>query len=654
MIAPEGLLRAPVELLPAGVSLAGAAWVALDPGLFHLWPWPARLATVAALGLIGIIRLCQAWRIVRYRLWLGRDRVHTLPVRDIPAHADRLYLGRGFRWLPVHTQRLAEVRMRPGRACPVRMTGWLAGRARRPSGDGPPPGGDPHIHGVEPDERPVWMGAAERVGHTLVLGTTRVGKTRLAELLVAQDIRRGDTVVFFDPKGDVDLLRRMHAEAVRAGRDRHFHLLHLGFPEISSRYNPIGSYSRVTEVAGRVTAQLPGAGQSAAFRNFAWRYANVIARALDALGIPPTFERLRRAAENIDPLLVKYYAFWLRQNGPEGWKEDFLAYERRVNNRRDTYVTVPREMKGRDPRAAALVMYVRDRLKMRGDSVIGAMEQVLRYDRAYFDKLVASLIPFLEKVTAGPLSSLVSPLAGDGDPRPIFDWAGIVDQGGIVYVGLDTLADHEVGSAIGHAMFSDLKSVAASLYRARFAGGGGGPAPAGARAVCVHADEMSEIAGEEVTGMFNKAGGAGFHMTVYAQTKQDLMVRLGGAAAAEQQIGNLNSLVVFRVKNRETAALLTDQLARTETVAGRVSSTATDDGGAFSSHVGDSPHVTAQPLLAAGDLMALPRGEAFALLDGGRLHKVRVPLLDDDGGAQLPSLADIAAQRRPPARGGEE
>jgi type IV secretory pathway VirB4 component len=57
------------------------------------------------------------------------------------------------------------------------------------------------------------MDIGERVGHTLVLGTTRVGKTRLAEILITQDIRRGDVVSVFDPKGDADLLRRVYAEA---------------------------------------------------------------------------------------------------------------------------------------------------------------------------------------------------------------------------------------------------------------------------------------------------------------------------------------------------------------------------------------------------------------------------------------------------------
>ncbi len=76
-----------------------------------------------------------------------------------------------------------------------------------------------------------------------------VGKTRLAELLIAQDIRCGEVVVVFDPKGDVDLLRRVFAEAERSGRAGEFFMLHLGHPEISARYNPVGSFSRITEVA---------------------------------------------------------------------------------------------------------------------------------------------------------------------------------------------------------------------------------------------------------------------------------------------------------------------------------------------------------------------------------------------------------------------
>ena len=149
------------------------------------------------------------------------------------------------------------------------------------------------------------MDLGERVGHTLVLGTTRVGKTRLAEILITQDIRRGDVVIVFDPKGDADLLRRVYAEAKRAGRARDFYLFHLGFPEVSARYNAVGSFSRITEVATRIANQLPSEGNSAAFKEFAWRFVNIIARALVALGRRPDYQQIRRYINDIEPLFVE-------------------------------------------------------------------------------------------------------------------------------------------------------------------------------------------------------------------------------------------------------------------------------------------------------------------------------------------------------------
>jgi len=56
----------------------------------------------------------------------------------------------------------------------------------------------------------VWMDLGERVGHLLVLGTTRVGKTRLAELLITQG-ERGPFVLWTNAAG------RTTGRDVRAG-----------------------------------------------------------------------------------------------------------------------------------------------------------------------------------------------------------------------------------------------------------------------------------------------------------------------------------------------------------------------------------------------------------------------------------------------------
>ncbi|MBK8187782.1 MAG: type IV secretion system DNA-binding domain-containing protein [Cellvibrio sp.] len=57
-----------------------------------------------------------------------------------------------------------------------------------------------HAVGLWEGEVPVYERQSERVTHTFVVGTTRVGKTRLAEILISQDIHNGEVVIVFDPK----------------------------------------------------------------------------------------------------------------------------------------------------------------------------------------------------------------------------------------------------------------------------------------------------------------------------------------------------------------------------------------------------------------------------------------------------------------------
>ena len=59
-----------------------------------------------------------------------------------------------------------------------------------------------------------------------------------------------------------------------------------------------------------------------------------------------------------------------------------------------------------------------------------------------------------------------------------------------------------------------------------------------------------------------------------------------------------------------------------------------DRGDALNAHRG-------VPMLTPAELVRLPKGQAFALLEGGRLWKVRMPLPDDSGDPAMP--ADIAA-----------
>ncbi len=664
----EALLRPPVEFWSAFTAGTAAAIALLAPWALMMTP-PVGYAAAFVLACLAVHRARQGWAVLRYQRNLRRLPAYSLPARKIPVSRRKLFLGRGFRWTQKHTQRLRDT-IRPEvqhyvergalyRFARRKEVDWeatfllkylaraLAARAWwNPLAPRPPVGGKAQLHAVEPAEQDVWMDLGERVGHTLVLGTTRVGKTRLGELLIAQDVRRGDTVIVFDPKGDADLLRRVYAEAKRAGREEAFYLFHLGYPEISARYNAIGSFSRITEVATRIANQLPGQGNSAAFREFAWRFTNIVARALVALGRRPDYQQIARHITHIEPLLLDYCRAWLPKVAP-GWEREVARREAEIQEK-----NLPFALKGRSRQVVALVQFIKERNLY--DPVADGLRSAFEYDKTYFDKIVASLLPLLEKLITGKTAELISPDYFDtADPRPIFDWLQVIRRRAVIYVGLDALSDMTVASAVGNSMFADLVSVAGHIYKHGIEEGlpvTGDGRRARMPVISVHADEFNELIGEEFVPLLNKAGGAGFQVTAYTQTWSDVEARIGSRAKAGQVAGNFNTLIMLRVKEMATAEMLTAQLPRVEIFSlMQVSgvSDSSEPGGPidFTSRNEDRISVAEVPLLTPAELIALPKGQAFALIEGGHLWKIRMPLPECGGDAAMPEdLAAIAAE----------
>jgi conjugative coupling factor TraD (TOL family) len=655
----EALLRPPVELWSTVVAFATATIAILAPWALMMPPGVAYVAG-AALTVLGLVRGRQAWRVLRYQRNMRRLPTYTLRSDKIPLSRRKLFLGRGFRWTQQHTQRLRDT-IRPEVQQYV-QPGSLYQWARRkevawesvpvlrllarmfqirawwnPLAPLPAVGGKPALHAVEPDEQAVWMDIGERVGHTLVLGTTRVGKTRLAEILITQDIRRGDVVIVFDPKGDAGLLKRIYAEAKRAGRAKDFYMFHLGFPQVSARYNAIGNFSRITEVATRIANQLPSEGNSAAFKEFAWRFVNIIARALVALGRRPDYQQVRRYINDIEPLFMEYTRAHLEQHGAEDWKAQVDELAGKISER-----NLPAALRGRNKEAIALMRHLQAQDLY--DPVLDGLVSAFKYDKTYFDKIVSSVGPLMEKLTTGNIAELISPdYLDENDTRPIFEWMEVIRRKGIVYVGLDALTDTTVASAVGNSMFADLVSVAGHIYKHGVSGESIDTPPT----ISLHADEFNELIGDEFVPLLNKAGGAGFQVTAYTQTWSDVEARIGNRAKAGQVAGNFNTLIMLRVKELATAEMLTEQLPRVEvftlmSVSGVDDSSEPGSGVDFKSRNEDRISVSEVPLLTPAELITLPKGQAFALLEGGQLWKIRMPLpvTDTDMPKNLTQIAN--------------
>jgi conjugative coupling factor TraD (TOL family) len=654
----EALLRPPVELWSTVVAFATATIAMLAPWALMMPPGVAYTAGTA-LTVLGLVRGRQAWRVMRYQRNMRRLPIYKVRSNKIPLSRRKLFLGRGFRWTQQHTQRLRDTirpevqhYVQPGafyQWARRKEVAWesvpvlsLLARLLRtrawwnPWAPLPAMGGKPALHAVEPDEQAVWMDIGERVGHTLVLGTTRVGKTRLAEILITQDIRRGDVVIIFDPKGDAGLLRRVYAEAKRAGRARDFYLFHLGFPQVSARYNAIGNFSRITEVATRIANQLPSEGNSAAFKEFAWRFVNIIARALVALGRRPDYQQVRRYINDIEPLFMEYACDHLDRQGGEHWQAQVDELAAKITER-----NLPPALRGRNIEAIALMRHLQTQDLY--DPVLDGLVSAFKYDKTYFDKIVSSVGPLMEKLTTGNIAELISPdYLDENDTRPIFEWMEVIRRKGIVYVGLDALTDTTVASAVGNSMFADLVSVAGHIYKHGVSGEAVDTPPT----ISLHADEFNELIGDEFVPLLNKAGGAGFQVTAYTQTWSDVEARIGNRAKAGQVAGNFNSLIMLRVKELATAEMLTEQLPRVEvftlmSVSGVDDSSDPGSGVDFKSRNEDRISVSEVPMLTPAELITLPKGQAFALMEGGQLWKIRMPLPATD--ADMPeSLTQIA------------
>ena len=617
---------------------------------------------------LGTMRFYQGKKVLNYQKNLKRLPFYCLKPDNIPVSYKKLFLGQGFEWTQKHSQRLFDtqlpqntkytdmgklyqvarkIELKLEHSKMLKFIPNLSSKDRwwNPVRPLPPVGGNPAIHGIGmDDEEAVYSDIGERVAHTLVLGTTRVGKTRMEELLVTQDIHRGDIVIVFDPKGDKELLMRMYAEAKRAGREDDFYMFHLGHPEVSARYNAVANFSRITEVSSRVSGQLSSEGSSAAFKEFAWRFTNIIAQALVILGQRPSYKLIAKYVRNIEPLLVEYHVWWLDHYGPPDWREATKGIEEDLDPQK-----LPQHLKDRGHYAIALVRYFKQ--KDLYDPVADGLRSAFDYDKTYFDKIVASLLPLLEKLTTGKTSELLSPEYMDmDDPRPIIDWMQIIRQGGIVYVGLDSLTDAEVGAAVGNSMFADLTSIAGQMYK--FGRAYGLPELSTEQPkyppISLHADEFNELIGDEFIPMLNKAGGAGFQVTAYTQTWSDVEARIGNRAKADQIGGNFNSLIMLRVKNIETAELLTNQLPKVQLVTTTAVSGVTDTTDAsseteFISRNEDRISETEAPMIDPSAIVRLPKGQAFALLNGGQLYKLRIPLPYSGHDPMMPEdIHDIA------------
>lgn len=181
------------------------------------------------------------------------------------------------------------------------------------------PGPDAVYCGFEKNAGSVYVKPRQRIMHTQIVGTTNAGKTESVILPWAiQDIEQGRGLLLIDGKADRDLLEKLWAYTVKAGRERDFKLFSLGSMNQSHSFNPLigGTAEEITE---RIFSAFTFENEF--YRSLQYEVLAQTLRIFEASGEIPTFLKLHQAISN--PSLLEKLCERCKERNAYDWLMHF-------------------------------------------------------------------------------------------------------------------------------------------------------------------------------------------------------------------------------------------------------------------------------------------------------------------------------------------
>lgn len=579
-----------------GASMLASTTVQLATSM----PTSAYLITMGIQGTFALSAIPMAIRVHNAKKGLlGAPLMFTtLPkmlkiTSDNPQH---FYYGESFEWRQQHGQHAFELNS-------MDMSKVLGKKGLRDKETK----GTKWIHGIGMrEEEHCLRPAKQRDIHHLIIGTTGAGKSRLFDLAIAQCIARGEPVIVIDPKGDKGLAETCRRTCAMLGREDEFKYFHPGHPDKSIRLSLIKNFGRATEIASRI-AVLMKSDAGDPFQAFAMMSLNNIIQSMLYCNIQPTLINLRSTLEEGVPSLVMKVVsvYGTEVLGPSFARVAENAIARSKAQTLDAKAKVMRR-----------VYYEEIAPTNLNPDIEGLLTQ-LEHDRSHFSKMIAGLLPILVMLTAGSMGAALSP----DDEADSTDMNSVIRANQVLYLGLDSLSDSMVGSAIGSLALADLASTAGEIYNHQF------PRP-----VNIFVDECAEVLNDQLIQLLNKGRGAGINLYVATQTIADFKARLGDEAKALQVLANTNHLIALRVLDTESQEFVANKIPKTRFsyVMRTQGTTSKDETVTHSGNIGERLMEEEGELFPSALLGELPDLEYLAIFAGGDVRKGRLPILTFD------------------------
>ncbi len=460
--------------------------------------------------------------------------------------------------------------------------------------------------------------------HTLITGTTGSGKTTYYKLIILQAALKRQPLVMVDPKNDEALAKWMEMCLSFVNRAEKLNYFSLAHPEKSVRISPITNFTRSGEVANRIISVIQrGDSTSDPFISFATMSLTSILEMMKMCEIKPTLKSLKTQLGSNITALAELVSQAITKVGrevlPHGMFDSALAGRK---SRLSGKVV--------DPIAIAKLcadIYMDD---IRHNKVFPDIEagiDTLSHNREHFQKMILNVMPILSQLTTGFMGDLLSPDTFDPDQleddRPIANVREIISTNGMLYLGLDALADGDTAAAVGSIFLSDITSVASEIYNFMQ------PRGEDIANVIILIDEAAEVINDQVIKMLNKSRGAGFCMFIASQGTSDFEARLGSEAKMEQIIVNTNHFTALRTPAPKAQKAIMERVPLTKfkyIMRGHGSSSGTDPE-QITGSIGERLMEEESELFPAPLLGWLPNLEFFALNQAKVIIKGKVPIL---------------------------
>lgn len=345
-----------------------------------------------------------------------------------------------------------------------------------------------------------------RKGHFWCFGTTRVGKTRIMEHIIEQDIHKGYSVVAMDPKGDIDLFSKITEVAEKTGRLQDLMLITPIFPQYSAILDPLSSYYMPEELVAHITAGV-AVGREPYFFSVAYEVSLVVVQALIIMDggsrTTPSF--------NLNDI------------------KNHISHQdlEQLKDRLD-YIDHPE-----------------------AEQLCRDMQKILSTPPDYYSKVASSLRVALTELTSGNVGQIIGKADENRFIKRLEQGQVSEDSEGIILVvQLGSLLTKRAAYTAGKVIISMIQAFVGWVYSS-----GKNVTPP----LVLHIDEAQSVLYHGIEDLFAKAGGAGVFIHGYCQSISQLYTEVG-KDRANSILDNCNTKLFMRVPDANTALYVSRHL----------------------------------------------------------------------------------------------